>query len=240
LLQNWKPKTITNFKLRILRLQLFADEPYLKSFSNYFSGIDGMELVSSDPDLVLGLTFLNPILKAEYLSKFETNVPIVSNTLTMSATTAKHALPNGATIIGMSVLPNYFARQKSVEYSLPVGVTEKPDVLNTFFTALNKTGEMIGDAIAGVFPRTLAMIINEAAFAVQESVATAADIDTAMKLGTNYPKGPLAWCDEIGAEAIVAVLDALAREYGSERYRVATLLRRHAESGMKFITSTGT
>ncbi len=221
-----------------MKLQLFADEPYLKSFIGYFSHIENIELVTSDADLVLGLTFLDPVRKAEYLSKFETNVPIVCNTLTMSATTAKHASPNGTTIIGMPILPNYFARQKSTEYSLPFGVLEIPDALYSFFTAINKTGEKIGDTIAGVFPRTLAMIINEAAFAVQESVATAADIDTAMKLGTNYPKGPLAWCDEIGAEAIVAVLDALAREYGSDRYRVATLLRRHAESGMKFMTTS--
>jgi len=200
--------------------------------------MDGVELVTSEPDLVLGLTFLDPILKAEYLSKFETNVPIVCNTLTMSATAAQHAVKKGVQIIGMPILPHYFERQKSVEYSLPFGVAQIPDALNGFFNTMNKTGEQIGDAIAGVFPRTLAMIVNEAAFAVQESVATAADIDTAMKLGTNYPKGPLAWCDEIGAEAIVAILDALAREYGSERYRVATLLRRYAESGQRFIPST--
>ncbi len=218
-----------------MKIQLFADEPYVKSFPDYFFGIDGVELVTSGPELVLGLTFLDPVKKAEYLSKFETNVPIVCNTLTMSATTAHHAVKKGMHIIGVPILPNYFARQKSVEYSLPFGVTEVPDVLNAFFTTLNKTGEKINDAIAGVFPRTLAMIINEAAFAVQESVATAADIDTAMKLGTNYPKGPLAWCDEIGAPAIVAILDALAREYGSDRYRVASLLRRYAESSQKFI-----
>ncbi len=219
-----------------MKLQLFADKPYVQSFTDYFSSVENIELVTSEPDLVLGLTFLDPILKAEYLSKFETNVPVICNTLTMSATAAQHATPNGVQIIGMPILPHYFARQKNVEYSLPLGVTEVSDVLKVFFTALNKTGEKIGDAIAGVFSRTLAMIVNESAFAVQESVATAADIDTAMKLGTNYPKGPLAWCDEIGAEAIVAILDALAEEYGSERYRVATLLRRHAESGQRFLS----
>ncbi len=202
--------------------------------------MENVKLVTSEPDLVLGLTFLDPVKKAEYLSKFETNVPIISNTLTLSATTAQHAVKKGVHIIGMPILPHYFARQKSVEYSFPFGVragepSHYNETVGKFLTLLGKTGEEIKDAIAGVFPRTLAMIINEAAFAVQESVATAADIDTAMKLGTNYPKGPLAWCDEIGAEAIVAILDALAGEYGSERYRVATLLRRHAEAGMKFI-----
>jgi 3-hydroxybutyryl-CoA dehydrogenase len=226
-----------------LKIQLFADEPYLPSFTSYFSSIENIELVTTEPDLVLGLTFLDPIRKAEYLSKFDTNVPILCNTLTMSATTAQHAVKKGMCIIGLPILPHYFERQKSVEYSFPFGVqagepSRYNEIIETFLVLLAKTGEEIKDSIAGVFPRTLAMIINEAAFAVQESVATAADIDTAMKLGTNYPTGPLAWCDEIGAEAIVAVLDALAREYGSERYRVATLLRRYAESGQRFIPST--
>jgi 3-hydroxybutyryl-CoA dehydrogenase len=221
-----------------LKIQLFADEPYLPSFTSYFSSIEHLELVTSEPDLVLGLTFLDPVRKAEYLSKFQTNVPIVCNTLTMSATAAQRASKPGTRIIGMPILPHYSENQKSVEFSLPFGAQEPShytEIAEKFLALLGKRGELIGDAIAGVFPRTLAMIINEAAFAVQESVATAADIDTAMKLGTNYPKGPLAWCDEIGAGAIVAMLDALAGEYGSERYRVATLLRRHAESGQHFI-----
>ena len=228
-----------------MRIQLFADEPYFKSFSDYLSTIDSIQLVTTEPELVLGLTFLYPDLKFKGLSKFAFEIPIICNTLTISATTAQQAAGQHTPIIGMPILPNYFERQKSVEFSFPLmippfhGHGRKVSELAAEFLALiGKTGEKIKDSVAGVFPRTLALIINEAAFAVQESVATAADIDTAMKLGTNYPKGPLAWCDEIGAPAIVAVLDALASEYGNDRYRVATLLRRHAESGMKFITTS--
>src|ERR1041385_6208584 len=126
-------------------------------------------------------------------------------------------------IVGVPMLPNHFASQKHLEYSLPLQARHSADSVLTFFSTLGKTGEQIQDCIGGVFPRTLAMIVNEAAFAVQESVATAVDIDVAMKLGTNYPKGPLAWCDEIGASVFVAILEALAREYGPERYRVAAL-----------------
>lgn len=202
---------------------------------DYLDTLDALEL-SEAPEIVFDFSFLTPDDRRERLSNIESHIPIICNTLTMSATTAKHTSPKNAQIIGMPILPNYFTRQKLVEYSLPIGVTAVPEVLAQFLATLGKVGEKINDAIAGVSPRTLAMVINEAAFAVQESVAIAEDIDTAMKLGTNYPKGPLAWCDEIGAEAIVAILDALASEYGSERYRVATLLRRYAESGMKFIS----
>jgi len=220
-----------------LNVQLFADSEYQQSLVDYVDTVDGLE--RNEPAvIVLDFSFLHPSEKVERLSKLDTSVPIVCNTLIMSATTAKHISPENAQIIGMPILPHYFVRQKIVEYSLPIGVTAVPEVLAQFLAAIGKGGEKINDSIAGVFPRTLAMIVNEAAFAVQESVATAEDIDTAMKLGTNYPKGPLAWCDEIGAEAIVAILDALAREYGSERYRVATLLRRYAESGQQFIPSS--
>lgn len=179
--------------------------------------------------------FLSVEEKHSAIAALGGNAPILSNTLTVAATTVAARLTEQRVVIGMPILPNHFGSQKSVEYSLPLGATSSADVATSFLSALGKTGEQIGDAIAGVFPRTLAMIVNEAAFAVQESVATPQDIDVAMKLGTNYPKGPLAWCDEIGATAIVAVLDALGREYGSERYRVSTLLRRHAEAGMKFL-----
>jgi 3-hydroxybutyryl-CoA dehydrogenase len=67
-----------------------------------------------------------------------------------------------------------------------------------------------------------------------EGVADPADIDTAMKLGTNYPAGPLAWADAIGADRIVAILEALQREYGEERYSPAVLLKQHAHSGRPF------
>lgn len=216
------------------KVQLIADAEYLDFFSGYLKKCEAIEL-SDSPDIIFDASFLRPEKKAERLSKLAAGLPIITNTLTMSATAARQAAGNNARIVGMPIFPHYFERQKSVEFSLPVGSKGDANAATEFVTLLGKSGEQIADSVAGVFPRALAMIINEAAFAVQESVATPKDIDTAMKLGTNYPKGSLAWCDEIGAEAIVAVLDALGREYGSDRYRVASLLRRNAEAGFKFI-----
>ena len=72
------------------------------------------------------------------------------------------------------------------------------------------------------------MLVNEAAFAVQEGVATPEHLDLAMQLGVNYPRGPLAWAKEIGYAHIVDVLDHLYSEFKEERYRTAHLLRRWA------------
>jgi 3-hydroxybutyryl-CoA dehydrogenase len=75
------------------------------------------------------------------------------------------------------------------------------------------------------------MLINEAADVVGRKVASAADVDTAMRLGVGYPIGPLAWGDRIGAGRVVELLDTLALIYGDGRYRACPTLRRAAWSG---------
>ena len=81
--------------------------------------------------------------------------------------------------------------------------------------------------------RTVAMIINEALDALQKGVATEQDIDTAMRLGVNYPYGPLAWGAQLGWQRILRLLENLQHHYGEERYRPCSLLRQRAllESG---------
>ena len=79
--------------------------------------------------------------------------------------------------------------------------------------------------------RTAAMLVNEAADVVGRKVASAADVDLAMRLGVGYPIGPLEWGDRIGADRIVMLLDALAATYRDGRYRACTTLRRAAWSG---------
>jgi 3-hydroxybutyryl-CoA dehydrogenase len=78
------------------------------------------------------------------------------------------------------------------------------------------------------------MIINEAAYLLQEKGATQSGIDTAMLLGVNYPKGPLAWADEIGLELVVKTLQGIRQETGDERYKVCPLLLRMSQLGEKF------
>lgn len=74
--------------------------------------------------------------------------------------------------------------------------------------------------------RTVAMLANEAADAVNQGVCSAAAVDIAMQKGVNYPRGPLAWADTVGLRHVHTVLAHLAATYGEDRYRVAPLLRR--------------
>jgi 3-hydroxybutyryl-CoA dehydrogenase len=82
-----------------------------------------------------------------------------------------------------------------------------------------------------VSSRILAMLINEAAEAARLRIASMQSIDTAMTLGVNYPKGLLAWCDELGVESVLTTLDGLRARFGEERYRSSPLLRDVADSG---------
>ncbi len=84
--------------------------------------------------------------------------------------------------------------------------------------------------------RILVMLINEAADAVFWGVASPEDVDRAMKGGVNYPKGLLAWAEEVGLDRCVAALDALKAEYGEERYRCSPLLRRLAKQERGFFS----
>ncbi|WP_374581503.1 3-hydroxyacyl-CoA dehydrogenase PaaH [Pseudoduganella sp.] len=79
--------------------------------------------------------------------------------------------------------------------------------------------------------RTVAMLANEAADAVNQGVCSAQAADLAMQKGVNYPRGPLAWADLVGVPHIVSVLENLAASYGEDRYRVSPLLRRRQQSG---------
>ena len=94
------------------------------------------------------------------------------------------------------------------------------------------------DPVVGrmIVDRIVAMLVNEAVDAVQLRIASPQDIELAMTKGVNYPKGLLAWGDELGAGTVLATLDALQAEYGEDRYRPSPLLRRTARGGGKLLT----
>lgn len=89
----------------------------------------------------------------------------------------------------------------------------------------------LGDEI---LERILVMLINEAVEAVFLNVASAKDVDLAMTKGVNYPKGLLAWANEIGLEKVLDKLDSLYAEYGEDRYRASVLLRRMVKANQVF------
>ena len=85
-----------------------------------------------------------------------------------------------------------------------------------------------------IFNRVIVMLINEAADTLFLNIASAKDIDNAMTKGVNYPKGLLAWADELGIQWCVEQLDTLYNEYHEDRYRCSPKLRRMAKDNLTF------
>jgi 3-hydroxybutyryl-CoA dehydrogenase len=100
-------------------------------------------------------------------------------------------------------------------------------------TAVSATGDTaLGQRIVD---RTLAMLINEAVDAVLMRVASARYIELAMTKGVNYPKGLIAWGEEIGMATVLDRLETLHAEYGEDRYRPSALLRRIVRDGRSLL-----
>ena len=87
--------------------------------------------------------------------------------------------------------------------------------------ARRATANKLGATEQYVFARVLAAILNEAALALDQGIASREDIDIAMRMGTNYPKGPIAWSDEIGLRTLRGLLKALNESTGDNRYAAA-------------------
>jgi 3-hydroxybutyryl-CoA dehydrogenase len=97
-----------------------------------------------------------------------------------------------------------------------------------WLAALGFAPVLVADTPGLVVARTLAMLINEAADAVQQGVCSEASADAAMKLGVNYPAGPFEWLSTWDTAAVVSVLDALDAHHRGERYRASPWLRHRA------------
>ncbi len=100
------------------------------------------------------------------------------------------------------------------------------------FQALDKHVSIIDDYPAMIVLRTICMLANEGADAVNQGVCNATAVDTALQKGVNYPLGPLTWAERIGLDWVIKVLDHLAIGYGEDRYRVSPWLRRQLFANM--------
>lgn len=154
-----------------------------------------------------------------------------TNTSALSITEVAAHVPRPERVVGIHFF-NPATVMKLVEVvRTPFTSQASVDKAVDFVTSLGKSPVLVEESPGFVVNRILVPMINEAIFILGEGVASAEDIDTAMRLGANHPMGPLALADLIGLDICLAIMETLHRELGEDKYRPAPLLRKMVRAG---------
>ncbi|MFZ9760364.1 MAG: 3-hydroxyacyl-CoA dehydrogenase family protein [Candidatus Kapaibacteriota bacterium] len=206
--------------------------PHLIPFSSMI--VTNVSDVIIPPDIIMDCQPLAAELKVplihEVLEEFPSAI-ILCSTLACTATEIMHYIQDSHPVIGFGFLPGHTGTASVIELAKGLNVSEHAlKSIEMLMNAMGYTCEIVEDRVGLVIPRILATLMNEAAFAVLEQIATKEDIDAAMKTGVNYPHGLLEWADTIGLDTVLSMLDALYAEYRQERYRPCILFRQYVRA----------
>jgi 3-hydroxybutyryl-CoA dehydrogenase len=152
------------------------------------------------------------------------HVPILTSSVVVTVAEQSTWVPRPERLVGIGAFPSLLKGEVIELARGPVTSDTMMKEAEQIISLLGKSAKVVQDTIGMVMPRILSMITNEAYFAMNEGVATGNDIDTAMKLGTNYPAGPVELASTIGVPHVCALLAALHSHFGEDRYRTAPLL----------------
>ena len=156
---------------------------------------------------------------------------IASNTSSLSITDIAMATGRPDKVVGMHFF-NPVPNMKLVEIINGLLTSEETNkAVTELSTDLGKTPVQVKEAPGFVVNRILIPMINEAIGIYNEGIASAEDIDTAMKLGCNHPMGPLALGDLIGLDVVLAIMEVLYTQFGDPKYRPNILLRQMVAAG---------
>ena len=182
---------------------------------------------SHRPNKHQSLFMLEPMLRP--------NALLLTSALSASVTSLASDMSDPSRVVGYAVIPP-LKQGDVVEVARGLRTSDKAfKAALGFWRGLGLDPVEVGDGPGLVRGRVLACLINEAISALHEGVASAEDIDTAMKLGTNYPRGPLEWAEYLGVQTIHSIMSGLYNEWLEDRYRPHPLLSRLAWADMRKI-----
>jgi len=196
--------------------------------------IDDTDLSSAnlrDYDLIFDLDFDEHIEQLKFYAAL--TIPVVVSCAKIQLAKAVHDFgkQNSCTLIGMNCLPTFIQRDLA---ELSLFEQQSKPTLDALMQQLGWKYKLIEDRVGMVTPRIIFMIINEACFTLQEGTASMEDIDTSMKLGTNYPFGPFEWANKIGVKHVYETLEAVYNDTHDERYKICSILKTKYLKGESF------
>ena len=166
----------------------------------------------ADADAIIDLLFINDSSRLVLLNGFLPKPVIINSVL-------NQLIEINPDFISINGWPGFLKRE-IVECCSTTD--ENKNVGEKIFSLFGKKTTWVPDITGFITPRIIALIINEAYLALEEKVSTKEEIDTAMKLGTNYPFGPFEWAEKIGLKNIFNLLNSLSEK--ENRYKPAPLL----------------
>jgi len=186
-------------------------------------------------DLVIEAATEDELIKLKVLKQMDAvakdGAIIASNTSSISITKLAAAMKTPQRFVGLHFF-NPVPMMSLVEIILGLQTSDETvAAVEAFAKRLGKTPITIKNSPGFVVNRLLCPMLNEAVFALQEGIASAEEIDTGMKLGCNHPIGPLALCDMVGLDVLLAVMEVLYRDFNDPKYRPALLLREMVAAG---------
>jgi 3-hydroxybutyryl-CoA dehydrogenase len=156
---------------------------------------------------------------------------LATNTSSIPITRIAASVPNPERVIGMHFM-NPVPVMQLVEIIRGVQTSDATyAATRALAERMGKTTVLSKDLPGFIVNRILIPMINEACFGLQDGLASAEDIDTAMKLGTNVPMGPLTLADFIGLDTCLSIAEVLHKGLGEDKYRPAPLLRQYVDAG---------